>query len=149
MSDFLTEALEGLPDRLREALVRVDKTITEAEGHLQELRAERGRIQRVLKAVEPDASWRRRRPAGSGPLSHKVSEEKIEQIAAYLREHIAEDETFYATGLVERDGWPYGSQSQTSYALTTLADRGMIRLDSYARGQGGAKIYRLTRRPSQ
>lgn len=143
MNEYLNEALGGLPDRLRDALGQVEGAISEAEAHLQELRQDRGQIQRVLKTIEPETSKTNTKKVRS-KTTGQVSDERLRELEDWLRAHI-KDKPFYSTAIAGRGDFNVLSgQSTLSRALRVLHERGVIRLDGVT-GSGGRKTYRLTK----
>ena len=144
MSDPVKIGLERILAPLREQVAKLDKEIETAEALLAGKREDRRRIERVLRAADPDAPRPGRKPKSSHDW--EISQATADGILDYLKEHADRynGEGFHATGLFrdrKAEGLRQPSDATVNKALRLLHQQGRIRL--VRRGTGGSRIYGL------
>lgn len=139
--ETVREQLAQLSAPLRAQLDQVETNLIERERELAGLRELRRELRRGLSAVDP--SFAAQNGGSKKALRSKaqgVSDERVQWVLAFIREHAAEfPDGFTATGL-ERIA-PGVSNSTFAKSLAVLHARGDIRLDH--RGRGGANYWKL------
>jgi hypothetical protein len=133
----LAEILQPLRDQAAAAAERIAALETQLDAERATLR----RIDKVLRAADPNAARPGPKPAkGSrSGMGGSVSDEAVEKVLTYLQANLNGDE-FHATG-VWREADLGMSSHTVNAALHVLRERGLIRLAK--RGTGGSRIYRM------
>lgn len=149
----LLEAMSGAVEPIRDSLTNLEAAIAEREQELGELRKMRTTANRLLGILDPEHDAESK--PGPKPKSDKrvpksrVSDETIDTLTAWLREHVGADFDVMTYTLVNHPEWRnLLSGSTVSYTLPLLAERGVVRLDRLDKAPGvkngkPARVYRL------
>jgi hypothetical protein len=118
----LTAPLRAHADQLRAQRTELATSVTEIDVELR-------RIDRVLKAAEPE------KPAKLKPPKKKVAEDKVTRVWNVLEnEHKGEE---FTSAMVAE--WTGISESSVKLAISTLRDREFVRLTGRADPEPGKK----------
>lgn len=142
------DAIELAIKALRETMTATEERINELEDELRDKRAQRTNIGRGLVALDP--TWAAARPKAKAKRrsdgSYPISNEKIEALISYLREHHADGAPFIGSDLPLKE---IGMSNASRYAaLSELARRGNLRVDRRG-GHGQATGYAIARLPDE
>lgn len=131
-------ALASILGPLKTQRDRVSGELRQAQALVAGLKSELRQIERVLEAADPTP----KPPKPTGPGTHQVSDEAVDKVLAFAREHYGDGSEFHATGLHREAAGSLGMSSQTvTSALHELRERDLVRL--VRRGTGGSRVYKL------
>jgi hypothetical protein len=134
----LLETLSNVAPPLHAQLANIDLRLDEAVKQVEELRATKNDLLKVLRVIDPDGVPSEKKKRGP---QMRVSEERVEAIGEWLRANMNGAE-ISAQDLREREGFEVlRDQRSIQVALDTLADRGLLRLDRV--GKGNRRFYRM------
>lgn len=141
---------------LRDQLALVNEEIERLDKRTKELREVRTEINRIVRMADPAAPMPgRQRPdliAQRKDRSHvgRVSPERLDALEAWLREHLEDGDAFTRPELNKREDFDVPIRgSNLNYAMISMVDRGVLRLDKVGgkgSGRGNTKVYSLVRR---
>jgi hypothetical protein len=137
----LLEAMRGAVAPVLAQLDQLAAEIERREQELRELRQLRTNATRVLHALDP--STKPGPKPGQQTRRKNISDEKVDAVERWLREHFGPDDEFSVAMLQrDRDDFDVVPPGTISFAFAELRERGSIRLDNVA-GMGGRKNYKL------
>jgi hypothetical protein len=140
-TDVSVPNLRQLRDQMQDILAPlqkqaevVDAAIAEKQTELEELRAVKRDITRLLNAANPGAKPgpRKQRRNSNGRDSngrYPVSEEKIEETLSFVKANLHGQPTFKGPDIFNHPKWTGASSATVAKVLDTLSDRGVLRLD--------------------
>ena len=145
----LREQMQDILAPVHAQAAAVETAIAEKAAELEELRAVRRDIARLLNAANPGAKpgppKKRNRPGGRSQNGrYPVSDAKLEAVIEFVKKHLADQETFRGPDIFKHPDWNEASHATVTKALDILADRHVIRLDHI--GKDRSKNYKLVNR---
>ena len=139
MSASKTDAEPAYLEPLREQMATVEKTITEREAELAELRGQRTNLGRALAALDPHWAANHKRK-NSQPKAWKPPAGRLDEVLAWLGETYPDGQLFTASEVSEGLGQHHTSIHKV---LHQLHKDGRIVLDHKGGSRNMTNYFRL------
>ena len=149
----LEQEIANLLAPLRELQKVAQREEQEAQAKLDVARTRRREIDKMLRAVDPEAEpFHKQRNGGRPKKTTDIGAAKLDAVTEWLQERAEElnamagGDGFALSEVVEKyggyDSLPIGYQSGMSKAFRELHERGVLRLSKVG-GMGGRKYYKV------